>query len=112
MEKIKKQRTPNQNNALHKYCSVVADELNNHGISMKILLSDLEVDHTMESVKSIFRAIGKAKFGKVSTSDLSTDEITKVYEEMNRMLANSHIHVSFPSYEQQEQLKHYEKIGI
>ncbi len=93
------QRTPAQNRSLHKYCTEVANELNNAGISMEVLVQNIEVDHTMESVKSIWRAIAKAKYGKESTKILSKKEIGEVYEEFNRLLAQFGIHIAWPSYE-------------
>lgn len=112
MEKEKKQRTLRQNNAVHKYCTEIADELNAAGIAMDVFVKNISADHTMETVKSLWRAFAKAKYGKTSTADLSSDEITKIYEEVNRHVSQFGIHVSFPSYEEQERLKHYENNGI
>ena len=90
-------RSAQQNKALHKYCQEVADELNNSGIDMAVLVANLNVGHTKESVKEIWRAIAKAKYNKESTAALTTKEVTEVYDEVNRMLANVGVHVGFPS---------------
>lgn len=92
-------RTLQQNKSLHVYCEELATELNNTGITMQALIEELHIDHTKESVKSIWRAIAKAKYGKDSTTELTTHEIQAVYEEMNRMIAAKGIHIAWPSIE-------------
>lgn len=92
-------RTPKQNNSEHKLFEEVAVELNNHGISMKALIENLEINHTKYSVKAVFRAIGKAKFGKDSTAKLTTKETQECYEEFNRMLSSYGIFIAWPSVE-------------
>ena len=99
MDEKQKIRTLQQNKSLHVFCTEVATELNNAGISMQALIENLHIDHTKESVKGIWRAIAKAKYGKESTTELTTREIQDVYEEFNRMLANFGIHLSWPSIE-------------
>lgn len=106
-DKPQKIRTGQQNKSLHVYCTELATELNNAGVTMQALIENLQVDHTKESVKSIWRAIAKAKYGKESTTELTTDEIQAVYEEMNRMVANFGIHISWPSQESQYLLSAY-----
>lgn len=109
-EKQQKQRTMKQNKALHKYCQELANELNACGVSMYVFSKDISVDHTMESVKSIWRAIAKAKFGKNSTADLTTIELQQVYEEVNRHISNFGIEMSWPSEENtDEYLNSYER---
>jgi len=95
-------RTLKQNKSLHLYFSQVANELNNHGISLKIALQDLEVDITEHNVKSMFKAIAKEKFGKSSTADLSRKELNECCEEMNRHISKLGIQVDFPSQENTE----------
>ena len=102
-DKVAKKRTLKQNRSLHKWCTEVAVELNNRGIGQKVLLERVEVDHSMESIKSIWRAICRAKFGKTSTTELTTSEINNVYDEMTRMLSEYDVHVSFPSQENTEE---------
>lgn len=92
-------RTVQQNKSLHVYCEELATELNNAGITMQALIEELHIDHTKESVKSIWRAIAKAKYGKESTTELTTKEIDEVYNEMNRMIAAKGIHIAWPAQE-------------
>lgn len=94
-------RTNQQNKSLHVYCTELANELNGAGISMQAFVKDIQVDHTMESVKNLWRAIAKAKYGKSGTSELTKQEVDKVYEEINRHVAQFGIHIAFPSNELQ-----------
>lgn len=98
-----KQRTINQNSALHLYCKVLAETLNEAGITQDVLVRGIEVDNSPESVKAVFRALGKAKYGKESTADLTTKEMSDIYEEFNRHTSKIGIHLPWPSTEQTEQ---------
>lgn len=102
-------RTYKQNRSLHKYCQEVADELNASGIGVSVFYKDIKADHTMESVKELWRSFARAKYGKKSTTEFTTKEINEVYDEVNRHLAKFGIHIGFPSQENTEEyLKSYE----
>jgi tRNA A37 threonylcarbamoyltransferase TsaD len=107
--KIEKQRSLAQNRSLHKFCTELADEANNHGISMKAVIQDLQVDWSMEGVKSIIHAISKAKYQKTSTADLTTKELSDCCKEVQKIFLEQGIHVEFPSFEENEFIKHYTK---
>lgn len=92
-------RTIKQNNALHKYCQDLADLLNESGVNQGLFLQEFEVDNSMESIKNIFREIGRIKYGKNSTAKLTTKEITEIYDEINRQTAKFGLHLPFPSIE-------------
>lgn len=94
MEKPK--RTDQQRKAVEVYFKEVSTELNNSGIGMANFLKDFEIDVTPQSVKDVFRAIGKAKYGKESTADLTTTELQGCWEEFNRALGDKGISVIFP----------------
>lgn len=98
-DKPQKIRTPKQNNSLHKYATEVADVLNENGVGVKLFIEEFELDWSMEMVKSIIRAIGKQKFGKTSTKDLTTKELQDCYEEFNRKTAEYGVHLPWPSQE-------------
>lgn len=105
-----KQRTTQQNRALHKYCTEVASLLNEHGVSMTDFVRTVEIDHSMESVKELWRTIARRKFNKGSTADLTTKELDAIYEEVNRHIAQWGVHVPFPSNENSlEALKSFEQ---
>lgn len=90
-------RTDKQNRSLHKFCELLSETLNEAGISQRVLLEGLEIDNSPESVKAVFRAMGKAKYGKDSTAKLTTKEVMDIYEEFNRHTSKIGIHVPFPS---------------
>lgn len=94
-----KQRTLTQNKAIHKYFVELTTELNNQGITLNILLKNIEVDLTPMAIKDIFRKIGEVKYGKKSTKDLTTVEIQECYEELNRHVSQHGVHIPFPSIE-------------
>lgn len=108
-EKLQKQRTIQQNNAMHKYFQEVADELNQSGIEPAIFLENFEISHTPESVKDIFRQIGNQKFGKDSTAKFNTNEINQILQEMDRQLAKFGLIINFPSWETKSIIESYEK---
>lgn len=66
---------------------------------MSSFVKNVQADHTMESVKSLWRAFAKAKYGKESTTELTTKEINDIYDEVNRHVAEFGIHVVWPSQE-------------
>ena len=96
-------RTIKQNKSLHKYFEELSRELNNNGVDVKVLVSNLRVDATHEMVKNIFRTIGKEKFGIISTSELTTKQVNECFEEFTRLLANVDIYIPFPSYTETEE---------
>ena len=98
-------RTIQQNKALHKYFELVAEALNDAGydIQKTIVHAKIDIPWTRESVKEIlWRMTQKAMFGKESTTELDkVQEITKIYETLNRFLAKLGIEsVNFPSKEE------------
>ena len=110
-DKIDKQRTIQQNRALHKYCAELAQELNNAGVSVEAVMKNLEADFSMETVKMMWRAFAKAKYGKESTTQLTSKEINEVYDEVNRHISQFGIYMSFPSQENTDNfLKSYENL--
>jgi hypothetical protein len=107
----RKQRSLSQNNSLHRYCTELATELQNSGVPLEVFVRDIEADYTMEAVKEVFRAFGRAKFHKKSTADLTTTEIQACYEEMNRHVSQFGIHMAWPSVENTEEfIRSYEKM--
>lgn len=103
-----KRRTTKQNNALHLFCELLADKLNEAGISQRALLEAFEIDHSSESIKNIFRQIGKQKYSKDSTSKLTTKECIDIYDEINRQSSILGIHQPWPT----EEEVYYRQKGI
>ena len=96
-----KPRTSKQNNALHVFCRLVSEELNDKGFSVESFFKDgVEIPFSAEIVKEhIWRPIQKAITDKESTSDLTTLEVQSTYENVNRALSNKGIHIPWPQME-------------
>lgn len=101
-------RSNRQNKALHTYLTLIARELENQGQTMNgvvKLLGTIEIPPTKESVKTIiWKPIQNTLYSKKSTTELTTAEVTKVYEVMSQFLANQfQISIPFPSEEDSEE---------
>ena len=84
-------RTLLQNSALHKYCALVAEALNDAGFSVQRVMENIkkaEVEWTMLSVKEIiWRNFQIALLDKKSTTELETNEVSKVYRNIDYWLS-------------------------
>jgi len=97
-------RTPLQNRSLHKLCSMYAEQLNDAGFDQMAVMEKkvLPTPNTMESIKGIFRLIQAAMYPvaegeKVSTSDLDSKQIQKVYLVLDKFIAeNFQITIDWP----------------
>lgn len=95
-----KQRTSKQSKALHLYCQLLADALNDAGFDMKTILKPtVDIPWTMETVKEfLWRPVQKAYLMKESTTELNTMNPGDVYEILNRHLSEKFgITVEWPS---------------
>jgi len=102
IEKKINRRTLKQNNALHLFFQLLSDELNASGLDMKeVLKKDIEISWTLENIKEyLWRPIQIALLKKKSTTKLTTDEIDKVYNTLNKHLGEKFgLHIPFPSEE-------------
>lgn len=98
----KKPRTILQNKALHLYFQMVADALNDAGYDMKRALKPhVEIPWSKDSVKTfMWKPIQEVLIGEKSTTQLSTKDIDKVFDVLNRHLGEKfEIHEGFPSIE-------------
>lgn len=111
-EKEQKVRSNPQNNALHLACDQIADELNARGIEPEVFLKGIVLTHTRESIKDVYRSIGKHLFGKEQTRILTSQELNIINEIIARHLARFGIEFRFPSFENQMLMKAYEKERI
>lgn len=99
-EKKYPQRTLTQNAALHIYFKLISDALNNAGLDMrKVLKPGVDIPWSPKMVKEyIWRSVQKAQLGKRSTTELSTADIDKVFDVINRHLGEKFgIHEDWPS---------------
>ena len=97
-------RSQKQNKAIHKYCSLLAGAYNEAGLDMQVVLAkQLAVPWSMERVKdNQWRQIQIALGYPESTTKLKTDQVTHVYETLNRHTSqNFGIGFAFPSEESQ-----------
>jgi hypothetical protein len=94
-----KTRTSLQNNSLHKWCRMVAQELNDRGITFEQFFKPgFELSWSEEIVKrEVFKPVLKAMTSKESTADGSTTDYPKVYEVLNKKLSEHGIHVPWPT---------------
>lgn len=93
-------RTLTQNKAMHKYFKLLSDKFNDAGYTVqKVLTKPLEISWTESLVKGLlWKQIQDAMYDKESTARLSTNEVSKVYEELNNYTASKlGVHVDFPS---------------
>ncbi len=93
-------RTGQQNKAIHKYLSMLAEALNDAGLDIQHTLSKpLELpwnEHTAKEL--IWRQVQLAATGKESTTELDSREVDEVYRVIDRHMAQTHgISVPFPS---------------
>ena len=112
-----KQRTPQQNKALHLYFTHLSETLNASGLDMrKTLKPEVAIPWTPANVKDfLWRPIQKLQLGKRSTTELTTTDLDKIYDTLNMHLGEKHhIHVPFPSEEEvyfAEKLKDSQRRG-
>lgn len=108
MKQVKEhpQRTPLQNRSLHKYCTLLAQALNDAGLdAKKTLKPEIDIPWTPEMVKDLlFRPIMKAMTGKTSTTQLDTVEPSQIHAVLDLHTSEKFgIHVDWPSEENMEQ---------
>lgn len=100
MEEITKQRTLQQNKALHVYEKELADAMVARGIDMRTFLKEgVEIPATKEIVHNhIVLPVVKAMFGKDSTTQLEVREVTQVYDVINKAVGERcEVEIPFPS---------------
>lgn len=103
VKKARSRRTINQNSSLHLYLTEWANELNEHGIDMKLVVrEDLPIPCTMQLLKdNVWRKIQIALFGKHSTTELEkTEEIDKIVDVITKTFGERYgLYVAWPSFE-------------
>jgi len=95
-------RTTQQNKALHLYFTQLAQELNDVGLDMrKTLKPGIDIPWTPSTIKEyLWRPIQISQLRKQSTTELTSDEVTKIWETLNRHLGEKFgLHIDFPSIE-------------
>jgi len=110
---IKQQRTKKQNNAMYKLFKNLSEELNTLGLDMRLVLKPTyQIWWTPEAIKrDLWKPLQKAMLDKDSTADLDTSEVSKVYEQLAKIIGEKHqVEISFPSYQETDAyIKSYEQ---
>lgn len=83
-------RTLSQNAALHLWCRMLADQLNDAGLDQrKVLKPGVEIPWSGDAVKDrLWRPIQEALTGHKSTTDISTVDPTAIHETLCRHFAD------------------------
>jgi hypothetical protein len=97
-------RSGRQNNALHLYLTILAEELKNQGQTMQGILKridTIEILPTTEALKStIWKPLQDKMFDIDSTTKLEKADVTKVHEYINAWTTKEFgIDIPFPSQE-------------
>lgn len=87
-------RTEYQNNAIHKFFTMLAQELNEKGKDMRVVLKDdWQIWWTPEAVKDhLWRPVQRSMTGKESTKELekTSGEIDQIHEMIMKNLGENH----------------------
>lgn len=102
-ERQEKLRTARQNRSQYKFFDNFAKYCIEHGIDIKVIFKDVRVTPTPKTIKMYWDGIMKEKYGYDSTTQLTTTEMTEMYDEFNKILAMHGHHVPFPSQENTEE---------
>ena len=97
------QRTHQQQKAIEVYCRELADQLNAAGFEMKAFFEmtkgKIDIPWSQELVKeAIWKTVMSAMYpDKTSTTQMETDEVSKVFDVINRHVAETTgVSVMFP----------------
>jgi hypothetical protein len=85
--------------------SKLSDQLNTLGLDMRVVLKPTyQIWWTPESLKrDLWIPLQIAMLNKEHTSDLYTDEVSKVFEQLAHIIGEKHgVEIDFPSQEQTE----------
>jgi len=104
VKKVQDSRTSQQRKSIELYCKLMSEALNDGGIDYVKFLETIkewgyETPWSQEKVKDQWRLLQSTLFNKESTTELTTNEVTEVYDLMNRefiRLAHG-VSVEFPN---------------
>jgi hypothetical protein len=97
---VKRQRTLNQNAAMRVYFKLLADALNEAGVDMRDLRKPVRANKDIVR-DSIWQPVMTAMTEKESTAELSSSEVSEVYEVVNKWTAERWgVSVPFPTHEE------------
>ena len=93
-----KTRTLTQNASLHKFCSMLAQAMNEAGFDFRVFIKEgYPVPFTEELVKEyIWKPIQKAVTGHESTTKPEPKQYSEVYDVLNVKLAEHGLYIPWP----------------
>jgi len=97
-------RTLQQNKALHKFFTILAEDLNIKGLdARKVLKPTYQIWWTPEMIKrDLWGQLQDVMFSKEHTSDLTKQEVDKIYEQLMQLLGEKWgVYIPFPSKEEE-----------
>lgn len=106
-----KTRTIKQNSALWQYYETLAETLNESGLDMRTVLKpSIDIPWSKQSIHDyLWKPVQDAYLDKKSTTELNTDEVSKVYDILHRHLVEKFgSMVELPQFPSQESLIDYE----
>jgi hypothetical protein len=110
---MSEQRTNQQNKALWKYLTDLANELNQAGVDQKLFIDHLkgwEIPITKEFLHEIWVLKQEKMFMTKSTTKLETNQVSQVYDAINMFTSTQFgVTTPFPSIESLLLMKVYEK---
>ena len=95
-----RQRTLQQNKSVWLFFTMLAQELNDSGYDQrKVLKPSIAIPWSKDSIhQMLWLPVQEAMFGTDSTTELTSDQIDKVYDVLNRHLGEiTGVSVEFPS---------------
>ena len=101
--KNKKNRSIQQNKALHKWFDQLSKALNEDGFDMRTVISEeIDIPWSHYTVKEhLWRPVQKTLYNIESTKNINTQEINKIYDIINKTVGErTGIHVPFPNIEE------------
>jgi len=113
VKNVCKTRTTAQNSALHLWFSQIAEELNSKHFDMRaIIRQDIEIEWTGYTIKEyLFKPLLRAKFGKKTTTKITTNEINDIFDIINKTIAErtgGEVEVpNFPSIDNLREVDYY-----
>lgn len=95
-------RTLRQSKSLHLYLDQLAEALDKEGHTLSQVVERVdtaEIRPSKENLKEcLWKPIQQAMYGTTSTKDLTTAQVDKVYEAVNKFIGEQfHLHCPFPS---------------
>lgn len=102
-----RQRSDQQRKAIEVYCNELAKAMNAAGLDQRAVLASMregvEIPWSQDRVKdTLWREVQKAMLDKTSTTNLSRQEVSQVYEALNRWTSQT-LGVSVPFPERREE---------